>query len=201
MSEQDNNTLDTILTLHSVMQKQSVDFQNRTIYLNGSINAKSVDKAIKTLHFFETLDSDDIIIRLNSGGGSLYEGLALIDAIRTCECNVIIIATGLCASMAVPILASGDTRYATENTTFMSHELSYSSGFDRLSSQEIETKHSKALDIRINKLLAKYTKKPYSFWSKAGKHTDFFFDADAAIEYGVIDDIVKDIKELIKNDN
>jgi ATP-dependent Clp protease protease subunit len=186
------NLLDNIDFLGKYILKEGIDPNNRIILVNTDINRKTADKFIKSLRFLECYSGDPITIHINCPGGSVYDGLSMIDAIRTSSCQVITVGTGLIASMALPLLASGDIRKATANSFMMCHEISYSHGHERLSTTEIESKHTKILNVRLNKLLAQYSFKPYHFWARVGKHVDYYMDADKALELGLIDEIIEE---------
>jgi ATP-dependent Clp protease protease subunit len=195
MTEDNNNYsgLDTALMLGRSILKDNLDLNTRTIYFTGNITPRSADRLIKSIHYLSGLHEDPITIQITSGGGDVYSGLAIIDAINTAKCDIYIRAIGLNASMAIPIIASGRQRIATENAIFMYHGASAGLPYDKLPSIESDIKHIKKLNSRLDRLMAKYTDKPYIFWNKIGKHMDHFFDAEEAMEYGLVDTIEKGV--------
>lgn len=188
--EDDNDNKVSWLEIKSrFLLKEAIDLTTKTLYIEGPISHKSYIRFDKQLKLLESLNDDPITIELNSGGGEEYAMFAYIDRISGCTLPITIRATGLVASAAIPILASGTHRIATPLTSFMHHTSSYSVGYSRLVGHDTELKHAKEVEARVNKFLAKKTLKPYSFWTTTGKHTDFFFDTDFAKEIGLIDEI------------
>ena len=81
---------------------------SRIIFINGEINSQTSDLVIKQLLYLDSISHDDISIYLNTPGGSVSEGLAIIDAMRLIKSKVNTIAIGTVASMGAVILACGD---------------------------------------------------------------------------------------------
>ena len=65
----------------------------------------------------------EITLRVNSGGGSVYEGFAIYDLLRNSKANITVIVEGIAASMASIISLAGDTIKMTENARFMFHRV------------------------------------------------------------------------------
>lgn len=170
--------------------KDEIDIDNRVIVLNGGITLKSYTKFDKQLRFLENMHKDPITLVINSPGGSVYDGFAFVDRIMNSSCIINTQAMGLVASAAIPIFLSGDRRTTGRLATFMHHPPSYAMGHESLNIHTSELVHTKALANRINKFIASRTSKPYSFWAKVGKDTDFYFDAEQAIEFGVSHDYI-----------
>ncbi len=170
--------------------KEGIDLSTKTIYIEGAINHKNFLKFDKQLRLLESMNEEPIDIIINSGGGEVYSMFAYIDRIQGSSHEINTIGTGLVASAALPILSAGFKRFATEHTSFMHHSASLSLGHDRLSTHVNELTHTKDLESRICKFMAKRTTKPYSFWMSTGKHLDHFFDSETAKELGVIDGII-----------
>ena len=188
MSEnQEATNIDTVLLLGRSILRDGIDLNDRVIYFTGSITPRSSDRLIKSIDYLSGIHSDPITIQITSGGGDVTAGLAIIDAIKTAKCQVYVKAIGLNASMAIPIIAAGVQRTATENAIFMYHSASAGLPYDKLPAIESDIKYIKKLNARLDKIMAQHTAKPYIFWNKIGKHTDHYFDAEEALEYGLID--------------
>lgn len=170
--------------------KDEIDIDNRVLLINGPISLKSYVKFDKQLRLLESLHTDPILVIINSPGGSVYDGFAFIDRIMNSTCLVNTQGMGLIASAALPILVSGDKRFAGRNTSFMHHPPSYAAGFETITTHGVELSHTKDLSNRINKFLASRTNKPYSFWASVGKNTDYYFNAEQAMELGVLHDYI-----------
>jgi len=184
-----SNVLDILEVKARFILKDDIDIDNRTININSAITTKSYDKLSRSLTFLEGLSLDPITITMNCPGGSVYDGFAMVDRIKFSPCDIHTRATGLVASMAIPVLCSGKVRTASRNAYMMFHEVSYALPFERLTSADIESKHSKHLNQQICRFMAGHTKKDYSYWVKIGKHVDFYFDSNKALELGIIDEI------------
>lgn len=170
--------------------RDEIDIDNRVLTINGEITRKSYVKFDKQLRFLEAIHTDPILVIINSPGGSVYDGFAFMDRILNCTCLVNTQAMGLVASAAFPIFLAGDKRTTGRFTTFMHHSMSYGVGNDSVYIHANELVHSKNLENRFNKFIASRTLKPYSFWVSNGKVSDFYFDADKAIELGVVHEIL-----------
>lgn len=191
--DDENNIPEHIDFLARYLLRDGIDLTNRTILVSSEITRKSSDKFLKSLRFLESYSTDPISVHINCPGGNVYEGLSMIDAIKTSPCKIITIGTGLIASMALPLLSVGDVRKITPNAFLMCHEVSYGSGgLERLSTVEIENKHTKILNMRMNKILAQNSFKPYHFWARIGKHVDYYMDAERALELGLVDEILEE---------
>lgn len=170
--------------------KDEIDIDNRVLTISGSISLKSFIKFDKQLRLLENLNSDEVLVVINSHGGAVYDGFAFIDRILTSNCVINTHALGFVASAALPIFLAGEVRSAGAHTTFMHHPPSYSTGHDTVTTHHNELSHTKDLANRINKFIASKTEKPYSFWSSVGKNNDFYFDSEKALELGVVDEIM-----------
>ena len=181
-------------TKFKYLSLHNIDLESRIIHFSSEITNKSANKLIKSLQFLESIKDEPIVIYINTPGGSIDAAFMIIDAIGTLDVDVVGVATGICMSAGVPLLASCDKRIATENVSFMTHSASYDAGFAKLADQDAALKAVKRLDNRVNKLLAAHTKKPYSFWA-SHKHVDFDFDAEQALSYGLVDEILLNAKK------
>lgn len=170
--------------------KDEIDIDNRTLLINGGISLKSYVKFDKQLRLLENLHSDPVLVIINSPGGSIYDGFAFVDRILNSSCVVNTQAMGLIASAALPIFLAGEKRTSGRNTTFMHHPPAYATNFENITIHAAELSHTKSLANRINKFIASRTNKAYSFWSSVGKNQDYYFDSEAAVEFGVLHDFI-----------
>lgn len=145
--------------------------------------------------FFMTLrdyEPEPIKILINSPGGDVYSGMAIVDAIQTSNTPVITIGTGMVASMSLGILVAGHERYATKRTQFMYHDIS---GEAWGNPKDIKAMHDhmEKLAEMYDQLMKETTKFPVDEMKQ--KNIDYWFDAEEACEYGVIDGIILTLKE------
>lgn len=105
-----------------------LDIATRTIYIGdpdeGDIGPKTASDVLKALHILNGSFNPEkpINVVLNSSGGSVFDGLAIHDAIEACQCEVNIHVLGQCCSIAVAILQAGDHRSASPNSWLMIHD-------------------------------------------------------------------------------
>lgn len=88
---------------------------------DGMIGPQTFAQFIAQIKFLEAQDPSFIQIVLNSGGGDIYAGLAIYDAIMECKVPVVIKSYGHCMSAAMLIMQAGDLRVSSPNCTFMMH--------------------------------------------------------------------------------
>lgn len=103
----------------------SYDFEkNRIIYISGEINDFTAVSVVSQLRYLDSKSDDDIIVFINSPGGSVTSGMAIYDCIRNVHCDVVTVATGMAASMGAFLLAAGTKgkRYATPSAEIMIHQ-------------------------------------------------------------------------------
>ena len=183
-------------------QQQHQSIQNRTVVLAEEINEESVSKAVKEIMSINAEDvklsnlygdnykSNAITLVINTYGGEVQPGLALIGAIESIETPVVTVAFGAVYSMGLPIFLSGDERIAHRYASFMYHELS-SLNFGNIE----EIKHNLVEQDKVQETLdnhiierSKITKKKLTDIRKAKK--DWYFYAEEALELGVVDILI-----------
>lgn len=168
------------------------DFQeNRMIYLFDEINAVTAKETICQLRYLDAIgDGKDITIMINSPGGSVADGLAIVDCMNACKSDIKVIATAMAASMGAFILACGTKgkRYATPNTEIMIHQpLGGTKG--QAIEIELAAKHISQTKDRLYTILSKQTGKTKKIIGKDSDR-DYWMTAQEALEYGLIDEII-----------
>ena len=166
--------------------------EDRIIMLCGEINDECASSIISQLLYLESLDKNaDVYMYINSPGGSISAGLAIYDTMRFIKCDVSTIGIGICASMGAFLLAGGEKgkRYVLENSEVMIHQpLGSSSG--QASDIEISTKRIIKQKDKLNRLLSQMTSQPLNRIKK-DTDRDYFMNAYDALEYGIIDEVLK----------
>lgn len=186
---------------NSYFKKQSKEYaydifsrllEDRIIMLCGEINDEMSSSIVSQLLYLESLDSQsDIYMYINSPGGSVSAGLAIYDTMNFVKCDVSTISIGLSASMGAFLLAAGKQgkRCALENSEIMIHQpLGGTSG--QASDIEISTKHILKQKEKLNRLLSEMTHQPLRRIKK-DTDRDYFMNAYDALEYGLIDEVLK----------
>lgn len=99
-----------------------IDFRRKSMDLVGEIDDGSVEQWTRSIRYLDRAYPErPLTIYMNSGGGSVYQGLALVDTISACQSEVHIHVVGECMSMAVWVLQSADRRTASRNSRIMLH--------------------------------------------------------------------------------
>jgi ATP-dependent Clp protease protease subunit len=165
---------------------------DRVIFLTGEINDDMADVIIAQLFYLESLDSKkDVYLYINSPGGAVTAGLAIYDTMQYISCDVTTICLGQAASMGAILLAAGarTKRMALPNARIMIHQpLGGAQG--QASDVEIQAKEMVRMKLRLNEILVEHTGQPMDVIKK-DTDRDFFLTADDAVEYGLIDKVIK----------
>lgn len=161
----------------------------RIIMLTGEINEDKSRQLLRYLLLLATLDPmKHITIYLSTYGGDIYEMNAMYDAMRLVKCPIHTIGIGKVMSAGVLVLAAGDRRSVTENTSIMMHQVS-TEIYGSVTDLSIEVKHTKALQDSMYKLYSKYTGKPIKQLETDLK-SDKYLTAQEALEYGLVDEVI-----------
>lgn len=165
--------------------------KERIIFLGGPIDDAVANTVIAQLLFLQSEDpKKDITLYVNSPGGVVTAGLAIIDTMNNIKPDVSTVCVGLAASMGAVILASGTKgkRFALPNADIMIHQpLGGAQG--QAADIEIAAKRIIKDREKLNKILASKTGQPLTRIEK-DVDRDFFMDADEAKKYGIIDKIL-----------
>ena len=190
------NYIPTIIETSNAVEKHydiySLLLKDRIIMLTGEIDDTCASNVIAQLLYLSSKDSTkDIHLYINSVGGQITSGMAIYDTMQYIKCDVATICVGLCASMGAFLLAGGKKgkRFALENSEIMIHQPS--GGASGVASDiEIASKRIIKLKEKLNHILAINTNQTYNK-VKNDTERDCFMDANEALEYGLIDKIIK----------
>ena len=164
--------------------------EDRIIFLDGEVTSQSANLIIAQLIYLEGKDPDkDIMMYINSPGGSVVAGMAIYDTMNYIKCDVCTICVGMAASMAAILLSSGakGKRFALPNSEIMIHQPL--GGFQGQASDiKIHAEHMMKTKKTINKILSENTGMPIETIEK-DTDRDNFMSADEAKKYGLIDKI------------
>ena len=166
--------------------------KERIIFLGTGINDAVSSTVIAQLLFLEAEDpKKDIYMYINSPGGLITAGFAILDTMNYIKPDVSTICMGQAASMAAILLSMGKKgkRMALENSRVMIHQpLGGATG--QASDIEIHTKEILFLRDKLNKILSENTGQSVDTISK-DTNRDNFMSSEIALEYGLIDEIIK----------
>ncbi|MBQ8451329.1 MAG: ATP-dependent Clp endopeptidase proteolytic subunit ClpP [Clostridia bacterium] len=164
--------------------------EDRIIFLDGEINDQSANLIIAQLIYLEGKDPDkDIMMYINSPGGSVVAGMAIYDTMNYIKCDVSTICIGMAASMAAVLLSSGakGKRIALPNSEVMIHQPL--GGFQGQASDiAIHAEHMKRTKKRLNKILSENTGVSLETIER-DTDRDNYMTAEEAKKYGLIDAI------------
>ena len=170
--------------------------KDRIIFLSEDVNPTSASLIVAQLLFLESEDPDkEISLYINSPGGSVTDGLGIIDTMNYIKCPVTTICIGMAASMGALLLTSGTKgkRFATPNAEILIHQPLISGQGGGISGQttEIKIQADQMLKTRerINKIISATTGKPIEQVEKDTER-DHYLTAEEALEYGLIDGIM-----------
>ena len=164
--------------------------EDRIIFLDGEITSQTANLVIAQLIYLEGKDPDkDIMMYINSPGGSVVAGMAIYDTMNYIKCDVCTICVGMAASMAAILLSSGarGKRFALPNSEVMIHQPL--GGFQGQASDiKIHAEHMMRTKKLINKILSENTGMPIETIEK-DTDRDNFMSAEESKKYGLIDKI------------
>ena len=165
--------------------------KDRIIFLGDGIDDGVANIIIAQLLFLESQDKEkDIKLYINSPGGSVTAGLAIIDTMNLIKPDVSTICVGMAASMGAALLAAGKKgkRFALPNSEIMIHQVL---GGAEGQASDIKIRAERILKMKddLNRMLANWTGQSFAQVEK-DTDRDNFMTAEEAKKYGLIDKIV-----------
>ncbi len=168
--------------------------KDRIIYLGEDVNPTTSSLIVAQMLFLESEDPDkEIYFYINSPGGSITDGMAIVDTMNYIKCPVETVCVGLAASMGAVLLTAGEKgkRFAMPNSEIMIHQPLIGGG--GLQGQATEIKihadHLVRTREKLNKFLSERTGKPLDVIEKDTER-DNYMTAEEALKYGLIDGIM-----------
>ena len=170
--------------------------KDRIIFLGEDVNATSASLVIAQLLFLESEDPDkEIFLYINSPGGSITDGMGIVDTMNYIKCPVSTICVGLAASFGAVLLANGEKgkRFATPNSEILIHQPLIGGQGGGISGQATEIKihadHMIRTREKLNKLLSDRTGQSIETIERDTER-DHYMTAEEALKYGLIDGIM-----------
>lgn len=165
----------------------------RNIMLTDEIDRESANRFMTELMYLISEGNEEINLYINSGGGEINAGLLIYDLIQSSTAPINIYCTGMAASMAAILLASGQKgrRFILPHSKVMIHEPLISGGVGG-SATSIKNISDSIMETRklVNEILAKHTGKTRKEIEKATAY-DHYMSAEEAVEFGICDEIKK----------
>ncbi|GAG13873.1 unnamed protein product [marine sediment metagenome] len=170
----------------------SLLLKERIVFLGYPIEDQIANVMIAQLLYLEREDPDkDISLYIHCPGGGINAGLAIYDTMQLIRCDVSTICVGLAASMGTVLLAGGakGKRFALPNSTIHMHQAVGGAHGEATQIAIIAKEILREQDV-IRSILVEHTGQSLE---KIARDTDrdFFMNAEGALEYGIIDEILK----------
>ncbi|AMG04915.1 ATP-dependent Clp endopeptidase proteolytic subunit ClpP [Vibrio mimicus] len=166
--------------------------KERVIFLTGQVEDHMANLVVAQLLFLESENPDkDIFLYINSPGGSVTAGMSIYDTMQFIKPNVSTVCMGQACSMGAFLLAGGapGKRYVLPNSRVMIHQPL--GGFQGQASDiQIHAKEILTIKNKLNRLLAEHTGQPLEVIER-DTDRDNFMSADQAVEYGLVDAVLK----------
>ena len=165
--------------------------KDRIVFLGGEIDDDTANLVVAQMLFLEMEDPDqDIMLYINSPGGSISAGMAIYDTMHYVKCEVSTVCVGMAASMGAFLLAAGakGKRKALPNAEIMIHQ---PLGGARGQATDIAIQAEQIMRIKrkMNELLSKHTGQTIKTIEKDVER-DHYMTAEEALKYGIIDEII-----------
>ncbi len=169
---------------------------SRSIVISSEISQEIAQSTISQMLILAHRSDDDIKIFINSQGGHVDSGFAILDVMNFVKPRIVTIGMGWVASIGVPIFlgASENCRYSLRHTRFLLHQPSQGV-LGQASDIEIEAKEIIRIRQRINKLLSEATKQPLERIERDSDR-NFWMNAEEAVEYGLVNRIINSVDEI-----
>lgn len=167
--------------------------KERIVFLGDQVTPETANLVVAQLIFLANEDpKKDIKFYINSPGGSVYDGLAIIDTMNYIQPDVQTIGIGLQASMGAMLLSCGTKgkRFILPNARVMIHQPSYGAGQAKVTDQEIELREGLYVKRKLIEILAEQTGKDTKQVEK-DMDRDNWMSAEEAVKYGIVDEVIR----------
>jgi len=171
-------------------------FEERIIFLGVQIDDASANDVMAQLITLESIDPDrDILIYINSPGGSMTSMMAIYDTMQYIKPEIQTFCLGQAASAAAVLLAAGSKgkRMALPNSRILIHLPAVESGYGQSSDLEIQAKEILRMRSAMEQIISRHTGQPED-QIRRDIERDKFFTAAEAKEYGLVDEVLTMLK-------
>jgi ATP-dependent Clp protease protease subunit len=168
--------------------------RDRILWVAGPVDDHMSTIVQAQLMFLDSVDNTDITMHIDSPGGSVKSGLSMVDVMQFIKSDIRTVNTGMAASMGSVLLGAG-TKGKRSSLRFSRTMLHQSSGGFRgnIQDAEIDMKEWKKINDILFQLLGEFCGKTMAQVKKDAQR-DLWLDAEEALKYGIIDEIVKSKK-------
>ena len=169
--------------------------RDRILWVAGPVDDRMSTIVQAQLMFLDNTDKADIIMHIDSPGGSVKSGLSMVDVMNYIGCDIRTVNTGMAASMGSVLLGAG-TKGKRSSLRFSRTMLHQSSGgfHGNIQDAEIDMKEWYKINNTLFELLGEYCGKPAKQVMKDASR-DLWLDSQESLDYGIIDEIVKTKKK------
>lgn len=186
---------DLIDAVKNILRKEASD-RLRDVYLIGDIEKDTARAVIERIRELANDSSRPITLYINSAGGNVTDGLAIHDSIRQLAgrgVEITIVVQGMAYSMGSVVLQAASTgrRLSLPHSWIMIHEPAKWAGWQSTSAAAQHLDRLKQMQKQIYEILATRSGKPLQKIIRDTKRTDFYLDAQKAMEYGLIDGVIE----------
>jgi ATP-dependent Clp protease, protease subunit len=165
--------------------------KDRVIFLGDDVNEHTANLVVAQMLFLENQDSNkDIILYINSPGGSVYDALAIYDTMQYVKSDIQTVGIGVQASAAAFLLSSGTKgkRFLLPHATVMIHQPS-SGTRGKVTDQEIDLREALRVKKLMEEIMARNTGQKITKIHE-DMERDFWMTADEAVKYGIVDKVI-----------
>ncbi len=169
-------------------------YQERIIFLGKEVDDEIANEIVAVMLYLDSEDSSkDIVLYINSPGGSVTAGMAIYDTMQHIQSNVVTICVGLAASMGAFLLSAGakGKRLALPHSRIMIHQPSMGGFRGQATDIDIEAKEILRTRKQLDQVLADNCGKDVD-QVRSDTERDYWLSAEEALEYGLIDRVVED---------
>jgi ATP-dependent Clp protease protease subunit len=169
----------------------SAMLKSRSIYLEGEINSQIAASINAQLLYLDSIGDEDIEMHIDSPGGSISAGMAILDTMNYIKADVATICSGTAASMAAVIFAGGakGKRYILPHSEVMIHQPSTGFEISKASDIKIIADHIAAKKRELINVLSENSGQPREQVEK-DIESDHYMNAEEAVKYGIADKIL-----------
>ena len=163
---------------------------DRIVYFTGVVNDDTCNTAVAQLLYLASVDERDISMYINSPGGSVVDGLGLVDTMDYISCDVSTLCIGMAASMGSVLLSNGakGKRFVLPHSRVMIHQVS-SSQSGTLADLEIEIEQTRRCKNDVYKILADNTGKSLEEMEALCDRNNWFIGQEA-VDLGIADKVL-----------
>jgi ATP-dependent Clp protease protease subunit len=163
---------------------------DRIVYFTGVVNDDTCNTAVAQLLYLASVDERDINMYINSPGGSVVDGLGLVDTMDYISCDVSTLCIGMAASMGSVLLSNGakGKRFVLPHSRVMIHQVS-SSQSGTLADLEIEIEQTRRCKNDVYKILADNTGKSFEEMEALCDRNNWFIGQEA-VDLGIADKVL-----------